>query len=301
MSYFISVDGSRKEGPLSLEAMKLKLLNNEVDESTLLWKQGMSEWRPAGEVVEFKELVKTLPPPLPDKEIVDSSFSVPSIGGKSEYSDEFSAKLAILEDHRRGIINVSERDELIRKVSDYFSEVQDSRREGNISGGQFEVRDDLLFDDEEVFEQLLQPEKKLEDIGVNSLNLSVIRLNLHDYLTRNVDGLVVHGFCMHENVAWMLLSALRLHFLANVGRYLLLTQSGLEVLFLRRGNSVIYKREFLPFKEYKVVKSRMGKHSWMLALKGGNSSYVFSGSYSSKNVKCLSRDELMQVLEYLNQ
>lgn len=130
MSYFISVDGSRKEGPLSLEAIKLKLLNNEVDESTLLWKQGMSEWRLAGEVAEFKELLNTMPPPLPEKEIVDSSFSVPPIEGKSEYSDEFNAKLAILEDHRRGIIDEAERDSRIRKVSDYFSQIQDAERRG---------------------------------------------------------------------------------------------------------------------------------------------------------------------------
>lgn len=130
MSFFISVDGRCKEGPLSLEAIKLKLLNNEVDESTLLWKQGMSEWRPAGEVAEFKELVNTLPPPLPQKEIMESSFLVTPTGGMSEYSDEFSAKLAILEDHRRGIIDEAERDSMIRKVSDYFSQVQDDERKG---------------------------------------------------------------------------------------------------------------------------------------------------------------------------
>ena len=130
MSYFISVDGSRKEGPLSLEAIKLKLLKNDIDESTLLWKQGMAEWKPAGEVAEFKELLNTLPPPLPQKEIVESSFLVPQKDGMSDYSDEFRAKLAILEDHRQGIIDKAERDSMIRKVSDYFSQIQDDERNG---------------------------------------------------------------------------------------------------------------------------------------------------------------------------
>lgn len=130
MSYFISFDGSRKEGPLSFDAIKLKLLNNKVDEKTLLWKEGMTEWKPAGELVEFKELLNNLPPPLPEKEIMESSFFAPPTERMREYSDEFSAKLAILEDHRGGIIDEAERDSRIRKVSDYFSQIQDAERRG---------------------------------------------------------------------------------------------------------------------------------------------------------------------------
>lgn len=310
MSYFISVDGSRKEGPLSLEAIKLKLLNNEVDESSLLWKKGMSEWRPAGEVAEFVELLDILPPPLPMKKSTGRSLLVPPPERRSEYSEEFSAKLAILEDHRRGIIDISERDELIRKVSDHFSQIQDDQREGLLTSSESHLQDYHGFEDKEIHEQYGMSSDSIEKASDVGVELNQTEADLETYLLRNSDNSVVHGFCMQETHAWVFYSALLPLFpplllmvlpMPNVGRYLILTSSGIRVLSLRKGNSRIYKREFLPFQECKVVKSRMGKRSWMIAMKGSNSSYVFSGSYSSKKVKCLSQDELMQVLESLNQ
>lgn len=64
MSYFISVDGSRKEGPYSSQEIQNKLSADEIDENTLIWRKGMEDWKPIVKVEEFESLLEALPPPL---------------------------------------------------------------------------------------------------------------------------------------------------------------------------------------------------------------------------------------------
>lgn len=64
MSYFISVDGSRKEGPFSYEEIQKKLSADEIDENTLIWRKGMEDWKPIVKAEEFESLFEALPPPL---------------------------------------------------------------------------------------------------------------------------------------------------------------------------------------------------------------------------------------------
>ena len=59
MEYYILIDG-KTEGPFSLE----KLKEMPVTPQTKVWRQGMPEWIPAGEVGELNFLFGT-PPPAP--------------------------------------------------------------------------------------------------------------------------------------------------------------------------------------------------------------------------------------------
>ena len=41
------------------------MLRGEIDRATLVWTEGMPQWRAAGEVEELKVLFASVPPPLP--------------------------------------------------------------------------------------------------------------------------------------------------------------------------------------------------------------------------------------------
>lgn len=60
--YYIS-DGQNTIGPLS----KLNLFNQNISKDTLVWYEGLSEWKKAGDIEELADLfsIKQVPPPLP--------------------------------------------------------------------------------------------------------------------------------------------------------------------------------------------------------------------------------------------
>ncbi|MDR3210322.1 MAG: SPFH domain-containing protein [Planctomycetota bacterium] len=62
--WYAGVDG-KQIGPFSATVIQEKLAGGEISRGGLLWKTGMAEWRPAGEIAEFQAFLATLPPPLP--------------------------------------------------------------------------------------------------------------------------------------------------------------------------------------------------------------------------------------------
>ena len=60
--YFIEENG-KKCGPLTIQELKEK----KIVESTLVWTEGMTEWREAQSILELNELIAVTPPPLPRK------------------------------------------------------------------------------------------------------------------------------------------------------------------------------------------------------------------------------------------
>ena len=60
MKYFIAF-GDTKKGPFSLEEVK----GYKLERNTLIWKEGLDEWRKAEEFEELKSLFIATPPPLP--------------------------------------------------------------------------------------------------------------------------------------------------------------------------------------------------------------------------------------------
>lgn len=83
MKQFYYSDGEGQFGPLGLEALKSKGINK----NTLVWTEGMEDWKKASEVEELKEIFRSVPPPLPGKE---NAFSNPA--GENRYSSRQARK-----------------------------------------------------------------------------------------------------------------------------------------------------------------------------------------------------------------
>ncbi len=63
-SWYVGVDG-KQTGPFDLNAMNEKIASGAIDKATLVWKEGMAGWTPAGEAPDLPGSFKTVPPPLP--------------------------------------------------------------------------------------------------------------------------------------------------------------------------------------------------------------------------------------------
>ncbi len=57
--------GGQQAGPFDVNAIKQKAAAGEITRESLVWKQGMAQWTPAGQVVELQGAFGAVPPPLP--------------------------------------------------------------------------------------------------------------------------------------------------------------------------------------------------------------------------------------------
>ena len=64
VGFFVAIDG-QQQGPLDLNTIKLRAQANQITRDTLVWRQGMPNWIPAGDVTELKDLFSSIPPPIP--------------------------------------------------------------------------------------------------------------------------------------------------------------------------------------------------------------------------------------------
>jgi membrane protease subunit (stomatin/prohibitin family) len=62
--YFVAING-QQSGPHGLDALRQHAAGGTLTRETLVWKQGMSAWTPAGQVDELSQLFGSVPPPLP--------------------------------------------------------------------------------------------------------------------------------------------------------------------------------------------------------------------------------------------
>ena len=62
--FFIAVNG-QQTGPFDLSSISGKARSGELTRETLVWKQGMAQWSPAGSVSELANLFGPTPPPVP--------------------------------------------------------------------------------------------------------------------------------------------------------------------------------------------------------------------------------------------
>jgi len=63
-SYFVGVNG-QQQGPYDVQTLQQQVLAGRVSRDTLVWKQGMAAWTPAGQVQDLAALFSNMPPPLP--------------------------------------------------------------------------------------------------------------------------------------------------------------------------------------------------------------------------------------------
>jgi membrane protease subunit (stomatin/prohibitin family) len=63
-TYFVGVNG-QQAGPFDVPTIQSMVGQGQVTRDTLVWKQGMSSWTKAGEVIELSAIFTSVPPPLP--------------------------------------------------------------------------------------------------------------------------------------------------------------------------------------------------------------------------------------------
>ncbi|HYJ78618.1 MAG TPA: SPFH domain-containing protein [Longimicrobiaceae bacterium] len=63
-AYFVAA-GGQQTGPHAMDALRQQAGGGALTRETLVWKQGMAGWAPAGEVPELAPLFAAVPPPLP--------------------------------------------------------------------------------------------------------------------------------------------------------------------------------------------------------------------------------------------
>ncbi len=62
--FFIAVNGAQ-QGPFDLSQIQQMISGGQFSPETLVWKEGMAAWLPAGQVEELKGLFGSVPPPIP--------------------------------------------------------------------------------------------------------------------------------------------------------------------------------------------------------------------------------------------
>ncbi len=65
--FFAAING-QQAGPFDLATLQQKLSAGELTRETLVWKNGMVQWTPAGSVSELAPVFANAPPPLPPKQ-----------------------------------------------------------------------------------------------------------------------------------------------------------------------------------------------------------------------------------------
>jgi len=73
--YFYS-NGKEKQGPFSFHELK----NEDIKKETLIWFEGLEEWKPAEEIKEFEEILELIPPPI-TVETVETNLVKDNEGG----------------------------------------------------------------------------------------------------------------------------------------------------------------------------------------------------------------------------
>jgi len=57
--------GGQTTGPYDLQTLQNQVRTGQLTRTSLVWKQGMEGWKPAGEVAELQQLFSAVPPPPP--------------------------------------------------------------------------------------------------------------------------------------------------------------------------------------------------------------------------------------------
>jgi len=64
VAYFVAVDG-KQAGPFDVAGLQALVGGGQLNRETLVWKTGLVNWMPAGQVPELVSLLASTPPPLP--------------------------------------------------------------------------------------------------------------------------------------------------------------------------------------------------------------------------------------------
>ena len=62
--YFLGVNG-QQQGPFDFSTVKNMLTSHQINETALIWRRGMANWMPIGDMSDFSDVLNNCPPPLP--------------------------------------------------------------------------------------------------------------------------------------------------------------------------------------------------------------------------------------------
>jgi len=62
---YFAAPGGQQAGPFGMDALRQQVTSGAITKETLVWTEGMAEWKPAGEVDAVAKLFGAVPPPLP--------------------------------------------------------------------------------------------------------------------------------------------------------------------------------------------------------------------------------------------
>ncbi len=61
--YFLAINGEQR-GAFDFETVKNAIMSHQIDENVMVWRRGMANWQPIGEVAEFSNIFNSCPPPI---------------------------------------------------------------------------------------------------------------------------------------------------------------------------------------------------------------------------------------------
>jgi hypothetical protein len=62
--YFVAING-QQSGPYDGNQLQQLVTSGQLNQSTLVWKQGMQNWEEAGKLLELQQHFSITPPPIP--------------------------------------------------------------------------------------------------------------------------------------------------------------------------------------------------------------------------------------------
>ena len=65
MKYYFYSDGENQKGPFTFEQLK----NEKINKDTLVWCEGLTDWKPVKEIKELQDFLLLTPPPIPETEL----------------------------------------------------------------------------------------------------------------------------------------------------------------------------------------------------------------------------------------
>jgi membrane protease subunit (stomatin/prohibitin family) len=68
IAFFVAVDG-KQTGPFDAAGLQRLLAAGQLKSETLVWKEGLAQWTPAGQVTELAGILASAPPPLPGNQL----------------------------------------------------------------------------------------------------------------------------------------------------------------------------------------------------------------------------------------
>jgi hypothetical protein len=84
MRMYFYFNGEEKEGPLTLEELKLK----DIQPKTLIWYEGLDDWTPAGDVADMNPILEISPPSILSEKNKEPTEIERNTAEASEYRNE---------------------------------------------------------------------------------------------------------------------------------------------------------------------------------------------------------------------